>query len=186
MLEGGYLRDSGGDGMKLSFSEGSQVVLMPGARGRLRALGKDGTRVVVDHGTASFEVSRTKQPRWFVEAGPFLVAVKGTLFTVSWDPARERFELRLKHGSVAVSGPGTEGEIALRAGQRLFVNLLTAETLISEEKPEPSVGSTPEAVASAAGQLRVGLRRPLPKMLPCPRARPRARTRVPRRAQELS
>jgi len=94
VLAGGYLRDSGEDGVRLLFNEGTKVNLMPGARGRLRSLDKEGTRVVVDQGTASFDVARSKDRRWLVEAGPFSVAVKGTLFTVSWDPSSERFELR--------------------------------------------------------------------------------------------
>jgi len=142
VLAGGYLRDSGEDGVRLLFNEGTKVNLMPGARGRLRSLDKEGTRVVVDQGTASFDVARSKDRRWLVEAGPFSVAVKGTLFTVSWDPSSERFELRLQHGSVVVSGPIASGDIELRAGQRLLVNLPKAETLIIEE---PADGSTPGA-----------------------------------------
>jgi len=140
VLAGGYLRDSGEDGVRVLFNEGTKVELMPGARGRLRSLDKEGTRVVVDQGTASFDVARSKDRRWLVEAGPFSVAVKGTLFTVSWDPPSERFELRLQHGSVVVSGPLASGDIELRAGQRLLVTLPKAETLIIDE---PTDGTTP-------------------------------------------
>jgi len=112
---------------------------------------KEGTRVVVDQGTASFDVARTKDRRWFVEAGPFSVAVKGTFFSVSWEPASELFELRLQHGRVIVSGPIAGGEIELRGGQRLVVNLPKAETLISETPfdafaaPSSSVPALPSA-----------------------------------------
>lgn len=159
VLEGGYLRSSGNGEVKVSFSEGTQVVLMPGARGRLRAVDQQGSRVVLDHGTASFEVARSKNLHWFVEAGPFLVAVKGTRFTVSWDPVSEQFELNLRHGQVVVSGPVLEGNIELSAGRRLVVNLPRAETRISEEKevapensaPDPAVGAAaPEAPSSSA------------------------------------
>ena len=74
--------------------------------------------------------------RWQVDVGPFLVTVKGTVFTVSWDAATETFELKLRHGRVTVSGPVTGGEIALRAGQRLLVALPQGETVISEPQPE--------------------------------------------------
>jgi len=136
VLAGGYLRDAG-NGVRLLFNEGTKVELLPGARGRLRTVDKEGTRVVIDQGTASFDVARSKDRRWFVEAGPFSVAVKGTFFTVSWEPASERFELRLQHGSVVVSGPIAGGDIELRAGQRVVVNLPKAETLISEMQTEP-------------------------------------------------
>jgi ferric-dicitrate binding protein FerR (iron transport regulator) len=157
VLAGGYLRDSGDGGVRLFFNEGTKVELMPGARGRLRSVDKEGTRVVLDQGTASFDVARSKERRWLVEAGPFSVAVKGTFFTVSWDPPSERFELRLRHGSVVISGPIASGDIELRAGQRLVVNLPKAETLITEEQadgtPATSSGAppTPNRDAGSAG-----------------------------------
>lgn len=153
VLEGGYLRDSSSTGVKLSFDDGSRVALVPGARGRLRSVDKEGTRVVLDSGTASFEVARSKDPRWFVEAGPFMIAVKGTQFTVTWEPAGERFELRLRHGRVVVSGPVTGGEIELRAGQRLVVNLPKSEMLISEDQPEPAPVAQSAVGAAAAPPL---------------------------------
>jgi hypothetical protein len=134
VLAGGYLRDAGNGGIRLFFDEGTKVELLPGARGRLRPVDAEGTRVVLDQGSATFNVARSNERRWLVEVGPFSVAVKGTLFTVSWDPQHERFELRLQHGSVAVSGPMAGGDIELRAGQRLFVNLPKQETLITEER----------------------------------------------------
>jgi hypothetical protein len=138
VIEGGYLRESDSAGIKLLFNEGSKIVLTPGTRGRLRAVGNEGARVAIDHGTASFQVTPSNDRHWWVEVGPFLVAVKGTVFTVSWDPSSERFALSLRNGHVVVSGPLTGGDIALRAGQRLSVNLPQAETLITEDKPETS------------------------------------------------
>ncbi len=147
VLAGGYLRESGNGGVRLFFREGTIVQLLPGARGRLRTVDKEGTRVVIDEGTASFDVARSIDRRWFVEAGPFSVAVKGTLFSVSWEPSSERFELRLQHGSVVVSGPITGGDIELRAGQRLVVNLPKAETLISEMQAGPMAATSSSAPA---------------------------------------
>jgi len=160
VLAGGYLHDSGDGGVRLFFNEGTKVNLMPGARGRVRSLDKEGTRVVIDQGTASFDVARSKERRWLVEAGPFSVAVKGTFFTVSWDPPSEHFELRLQHGSVIVSGPIASGDIELRAGQRLVVNLPKSETLITEDHANgPAASSsrlpptTPSDGASAVSPL---------------------------------
>jgi hypothetical protein len=150
VLEGGYLRESAHDGIKLFFNEGTKFVLMPGTRGRLRAVDKEGARVAIEHGTASFEVTQSSDRRWLVEVGPFLVEVKGTVFTVSWDASSERFELRLRHGRVVVSGPVSGADITLRAGQRLVVNLAKAETVITEDKPEKVVGEVVGAPASPA------------------------------------
>jgi ferric-dicitrate binding protein FerR (iron transport regulator) len=150
VLAGGYLRESGHTGIKLLFNEGSKLVLMPGTRGRLRSVDPKGARIALEHGTASFQVTQSRDRRWLVEAGPFLVTVKGTVFTVSWDPSSERFELRLRHGRVVVSGPVSGGDIVLRAGQRLVVNLPRAETLILEEQPEEANGESAGAATSGA------------------------------------
>lgn len=149
ILEGGYLSQSGPTGIGLFFNEGSEVLLMPGARGRLRATATDGARLAIERGTASFQITPGPARRWWVEAGPFLVAVKGTVFTVSWDAASERFELRLRHGRVVVSGPVVGDGVTLRAGQRLSINLPKAETVIQEEPPEnataPAGGTGPSS-----------------------------------------
>jgi ferric-dicitrate binding protein FerR (iron transport regulator) len=136
LVDGGYLRESGRAGIKLTFAEGTEFVLMPGTRSRLRAVDAAGARIAIEHGTASFQVTPSHDHRWQIDVGPFLVTVKGTVFSVSWDAEAERFELKLRHGHVTVSGPVTGGEIALSAGQRLLVDLPQGETTISEAKPE--------------------------------------------------
>lgn len=147
VLEGGYLRARGSTGIELVFHEGSKVVLAPGAHGRLRTVDADGARLAVDDGSASFNVTPGTHRRWAVEVGPFLIAVKGTVFTVSWSPKSEQFELRLRHGRVVVSGPMSGGDIALRAGQRLRVSLPRAETLITEDRPEQPLDEAPPVPA---------------------------------------
>jgi TolA-binding protein len=158
VLEGGYLREAGHAGLRLLFNEGSKFSLQPGTRGRLRSVDRNGARVAIEQGTASFQVTPGTDRRWFVEVGPFLVTVKGTVFTVSWDPSSERFELRLRHGHVVVSGPISGGDITLRTGQRLVVRLPDAESVISEDASKDIAGdaaspptadevSPPEAVA---------------------------------------
>lgn len=136
VLDGGYLRESGHEGVKLVFSEGSRFELLPGTRGRLRAADTQGARVAIEQGTASFHVIPGGDRRWLVEVGPFVVTVKGTVFTVAWDSSNERFELKLRRGRVVVSGPISGGDIALRSGQRLVVDLPRAETVITEEDLE--------------------------------------------------
>jgi ferric-dicitrate binding protein FerR (iron transport regulator) len=136
ILEGGYLRETGHSGVNVTFSEGTQFKLAPGTRGRIREVVKEGVRVAIEHGTASFSVTPGTGRRWLVDVGPFLVTVKGTVFTVSWDPLSEQFGLRLQRGRIVVSGPVSAGEIALRAGQRLSVNLAKAETVITEENSD--------------------------------------------------
>ncbi len=146
-LESGYLRESGQAGLNVFFNEGSRFDLAPGARGRIRAVDKQGAHLAVERGTADLQIVPDGTRRWLVDVGPFLVTVKGTAFAVSWDPSSEQFELNLRRGRVVVKGPVSAGEIALRAGQKLMVNLARSESVISEELQEPtgSAGTVPGA-----------------------------------------
>jgi hypothetical protein len=169
VLEGGYLHESGRTGIKLLFNEGSRFELLPGTRGRLRAVDKEGARVAIENGTASFQVVPNTNRRWSVEVGPFLVTVKGTVFTVGWDPSSERFELRLRRGRVVVSGPVSGGDLALRSGQRLVVSLPKAETLITEDQAEPAqADSSADAAAPAAATSAAPLALPNPSAIAVP------------------
>lgn len=167
LVEGGYLREAGRGGIKLFFAEGTEFILTPGTRSRLRAVDAAGARIAIEHGTASFQVTPSVDHRWQVDVGPFLVTVKGTVFSVSWDAASERFELTLRHGRVTVSGPVSGGEIALRAGQRLVVDLPQGETRISEPRaddadevaPAPSERPAAPAMRPAAASKPDGNRR---------------------------
>jgi ferric-dicitrate binding protein FerR (iron transport regulator) len=157
VVDGGYLREAGSSGIKLRFSEGTQFSLEPGARGHLRSVDSAGARIAVEHGTATFQVTPRAGAKWLVDVGPFLVTVKGTVFSVSWDAAAGRFELKLRTGQVAVSGPVSGGDITLREGQRLVVNLSKAETLITEQD---GWSDSPASPASRAAE--VPQERPLP------------------------
>jgi ferric-dicitrate binding protein FerR (iron transport regulator) len=164
MLEGGYLSESGNAGVKLLFSEGSSFHLTPGTRGRLRDIGPHGAHFAVEHGTAAFQITHRPEHRWSVEAGPFLVAVEGTDFSVHWEPAAEQFELRLRRGRVSVSGPLVGQHLALRAGQKLTVSLPKAETVITEDRPaaSQSAESAPSAPAPNAATAAEALALPAP------------------------
>lgn len=172
VLEGGYLRASGHTGMRLSFNEGTRFVLTPGTRGKFRDLEHGNASVAIENGTAECHVTPNSHRKWAVEAGPFLVTVKGTVFTVSWDPASERFELRLQRGRVVVNGPVSGGELALQAGQRLVVSLAEAETRITEDSSTESLdAAAPSAVVSVPASPSIAGERPAapaPVALPVP------------------
>jgi TolA-binding protein len=150
LIDGGYLRETSNNGITVSFAEGTKFTLMPGARGRLRSVDSAGARIAVDDGAASFQVTPRSDARWLVDVGPFLITVRGTVFDVNWDQRSERFEIMLKHGRVTVSGPASGGDIALRAGQRLVVNLSKSETIITEEPPEDAIADSGVVVNDGA------------------------------------
>lgn len=148
VIQGGYLSESGGQGIRLFFDDGSQCALTPGGRGRLRFDHAAGARLVLERGSASLQITPTTEPRWSVESGPFLVTVKGTDFTVGWDQTSEHFELSLRKGRVAVSGPVVGDDFIVRPGQKLSVSLPRAETVITEERPTgPAVAAAPSLAA---------------------------------------
>lgn len=139
--DGGYLREAGTDGITLRFGEGTEMAFKAGTRGRLRSVSKVGARIAIEQGQASFRVTPRNDADWSVEVGPFLVAVKGTVFTVTWDARTERLDLILEHGLVSVSGPISSGAVLLKGGQRLSVDLPRKSTLITEANPD---GTWPE------------------------------------------
>ena len=167
--DGGYVRAFGADGAVLSFSEGTSMRLLPGARGRLGRVDAHGARFAIEQGEAEVKVTPRPGARWLVDAGPFLITVRGTVFHASWDGASEKLEVAMTKGLVSVTGPVAEGAVAVRAGQRLTVNVQTKEVLLREledgatpaqgpgeapvpgaltaEPPEPAVRATTRASA---------------------------------------
>jgi hypothetical protein len=132
IVDGGYLRSLGSAGVRLRFAEGSELEFLAGARGRLRSVDADGARFAIERGTASVKVAHRPGARWLVDAGPFLIAVKGTTFTVAWDATGEQLDLRMEQGMVSVTGPLSEGAITVGAGQRLAINLPKREVVLRE------------------------------------------------------
>jgi TolA-binding protein len=168
LLDGGYLSEVGNAGIDLFFNEGSKFELSPGTRGRLRVATSEGTRLAIEHGKASFQITESRTRRWAVEAGPFVVTVRGTNFAVIWDPTHEELEVSLTRGRVAVRAPVVGDQLVLRPGQTLTVSLPRRESIIKEghsktasvSKPENSddgepssapTGSAPRSAANAKG-----------------------------------
>ena len=154
LLAGGYLSEIGHSGIQLSFNEGSRFALEPGTRGRLRAVSAEGARLALERGTVDCQITESHERRWSVEAGPFVVTVRGTAFEVDWDPAHEELAVSLRRGRVAVSGPVVGDELVLTPGQTLTVSLPRRETVISEGRVKaagPSEAPPPSSATARAG-----------------------------------
>ncbi len=90
---------------------------------------------------------------WSVEAGPYLIEVTGTVFDVRWSSRDEIVEVRLRAGSVRVSGPLLTEHATLRPGQRLTARLATRELGIDENASAPAaptIAVPPPAIAPGA------------------------------------
>ena len=152
--DGGYLRSFGGSGVGLLFAEGTELRLAAGARGRLTSVDGQGARFAIEQGEAEINVVPRTGARWPIDAGPFLITVHGTTFTAAWDGEREQLDIRMKRGLVSVTGPVADGKIAVRAGQRLTINVPEREVLLrpgeeAEESAETGVDTAAGAAAAA-------------------------------------
>lgn len=131
---------------RLRFSDGTEVVFAPGARGRVKSVSEHGARISLS-GRADVAVVPHRGSLWFIDAGPFVIRVTGTAFTAEWQEAEGRLEIALRKGSVSVTGPLSDEAIELRAGQRLVVSTRSKEVRIrgidSVERSNVAVSAPP-------------------------------------------
>ncbi|MDP9034937.1 MAG: FecR domain-containing protein [Myxococcota bacterium] len=132
---------------RLKFSDGTEVLLSAGSKASLRSVDDQGARMTFADGGAHVDVIHRPGARWLFEAGPFLINVTGTAFSVAWRAGEEQLDVHMERGSVAVTGPLTDGPIVLRSGQHLIVRVHQRETLIRDlEEP-----TNPGPVTSSTG-----------------------------------
>jgi len=127
----------------LHFGDGTVIQLDQGTRGRLTTVDDRGARVAIDHGRARVDVVPKPHARWQIDAGPFVISVHGTVFSAEWDAASERLEVNLERGSVSVTGPVTNGPIAMRAGQSLIVKLRRSEVVLRDTDEQEHEAEAP-------------------------------------------
>jgi TolA-binding protein len=155
---GGYVLTQSAQS-SLAFSDGSRVMLSARARGRVVEVSSAGARIALEEGLLAVDIVHRPNGRWLFEAGPFLVTVHGTSFTVEWHPAEAVFELRLKNGAVSVSSPVAPTLLGLRAGQTLRVSLRdqisTVGRLDAENiAPAPSRSIAPLAPTASVNPMQ--------------------------------
>jgi TolA-binding protein len=157
----------------LRFSDGTEVVFLAGARGRVRSVDEHGARIALI-GKAKVDVIHWRGARWLFDAGPYLITVKGTSFTAEWRDADERLEIVLKTGSVAVSGPLSDEAITLRAGQRLTISTREKEVVIRDIDARPETSAVASVAPPPWGQGVDNASPPLPGSPPSERVTHRA------------
>ena len=117
--QAGYIRGSGPNGARLSFSDGTRVDVSDGTHLRVTAVDSRGARLAIEGGHAALSVVRRPAGAWIVDAGPFVIRVTGTEFDVDWSTDDESLNVSLYQGSLTVSGPPAPLGVMLRPGQRL-------------------------------------------------------------------
>ena len=144
--QGGYVASEVTTEPLLSFSDGTRVRLARHTRGRVVELARRGARVALEDGAADVEVVHRPGAQWVFEAGPFVIAVHGTAFSLGWSARDARLDLRMRSGVVSVTGPVPGGEIELRAGQSLALTV-GREAPSRAELPADGPGLSPPAAA---------------------------------------
>jgi hypothetical protein len=136
----------------LAFSDGSTMRLHARARARVTRLNAHGAAIAVERGRADIAVVPRKGNDWGVDVGPFHVAVKGTRFSLEWDPATERFDFALEKGKVVISSACLGAERALVAGESLHASCRWQPA----DKPPASatIAAPAPAIAEAAPEER--------------------------------
>ncbi len=167
MVDGPWLAVApSGGALSISFSDGTEVDLGPGSKGRVTEVTSDGARVVLGGGVLQARVMHRPRTHWTVAAGPYTIEVTGTAFDVAWS-AGEELELSLHDGSVIVRGPSLPDGLRVAAGQRLVARADTGDAQLSSllksaARPEPPVVAAPVGPsAEETAQVR-SAPRPLP------------------------
>lgn len=143
--------------LSLRFSEGTSVRLEALSRARVVDLDAHGASLSLEGGRLHAEVVHRANSAWKVVAGPFTVAVTGTVFDVNWDPESEQLSVSVARGSVAVRDANTGAEQAVHAtetlrtssGERRF-ELAQGETSATPQL-SPKAVVAPDATLNAAG-----------------------------------
>jgi hypothetical protein len=131
----------------LRFSEGTEIELRPGSKGKVDQLTPHGARVVLGSGVLHARVVHRPRTAWSVGAGPYSIEVKGTTFDVDWSGRGGRLEVRLHAGSVIVRGPSLHEGIRVAAGQRLVAHAQTGNAELSSLSPAKVAEALPAAAA---------------------------------------
>jgi hypothetical protein len=145
----GRIEPDGADS-RIAFSDGTSIELQAGAKAVVVGSDEHGARLALARGRVHLDVVHRPGARWVLQAGPFQIDVTGTAFSAEWSDADERLEVKMDHGSVEVTGPLSDGPIALRAGQELVVRERERETVIRDV--DSSTPSEPVPNASAASE----------------------------------
>jgi ferric-dicitrate binding protein FerR (iron transport regulator) len=141
--DSGYVQAlAGGPRALAHFSDGTDVAIAPGGRARIVDVTPHGARLALEQGRATLHVVHLPGARWSVDAGPFSIAVTGTVFDADWSGEGGVLQVDLRVGSVVVAGPLSPEGIGLHAGQRLIANLQEKKLRIEPLPVDGSVAST--------------------------------------------
>jgi TolA-binding protein len=138
-----------GGALSIRFTDGTEVDLGPGSKGRVSEITARGARIVLGSGALQARVVHRPSTQWTVTAGPYTIEVTGTAFDVGWSTDDEELDLSLHDGSVVVRGPSLPEGLRVAAGQRLVARARTGEAQLSPLLASPAPVEAPAPAASA-------------------------------------
>ncbi len=142
-----------GGGLAMTFSDGTEIDLGPGSKGRVAEATADGAQVVLGAGVLQARVVHRPRTHWTVAAGPYTIEVTGTAFEIGWSAAGEQLDLSLHEGSVVVRGPSLPDGLRVAAGQRLVARAGTGEAQLSSLLASPAPIEPPVAAAPSGSSV---------------------------------
>jgi transmembrane sensor len=134
-----------GTGATIALDDGSRVELAADSRLRTRSSDAAHVELALEHGRATFDVKPGGPRAWGIDAGPVVVRVLGTRFTVERDG--DVVDVSVERGKVLVEGDGVPGgSRVLLAGDAIRVEppSLPVDALPAAAPP-PEAALAPEA-----------------------------------------
>jgi TolA-binding protein len=168
MQKDGFVRASPEVQPSLRFSDGTRIGLGGVAAVRVRSIDVHGAHIAVENGEIRAEVIHAPLAAWVFDAGPFVVDVKGTTFSLAWNSVEARLVVRLETGLLAIHTPFTPEPISLKGGQRLVATSIDQRVVVSAltslEAPGPTAdeGTRTAPAPSAAAPVESAATPPLP------------------------
>lgn len=138
---GDWVAAQDGKPVTLAFSDGSRVRLGSRSGLRIQNLYPEGAHLLIERGDVFLSVNHRQDTRWMLDVGPYLIAVTGTMFDVSWNPDDQALSVEMISGSVRIEGPMIASGTDLSTGERLRAS-------ISEKRVEISAEDESEAIAA--------------------------------------
>ncbi len=146
--------------MPVHFSDGTRVATSAAARWRIVRTTPSGANIQLERGRLEADVRSRVDSQWQIEAGPFRIDVTGTNFLVAWDPITSTFELRMREGTIMLTGPVAGNEHEISAPDHIRIDVVDKRLSIINREPvsEPrqspapvsATTSTPSVAVSAA------------------------------------
>ena len=142
----------GGQAVSVWFSEGSSMIVDPGATVRVLSAEPTGARVLVERGAVDVAIVHraARGTRWRFEAGPFHVLVTGTKFRVAWKPEDQSFSLETREGAVVVSSACLPAARTVRGGEGVRLSCAPPAVSTAARVGPPVGAARASASASAA------------------------------------